>query len=128
MKIQYKFVNETVVVEVEESIGSVVIDLDRQEYNNNQTETRRHCSLEAYDLDGNLLPSDENVEAELISKEDRHRLYEAISKLTEKQQRLIHALFFEGLSAVDYAKKCGVDASTIRHEKQQALNRLKKLL
>ena len=39
MKIKYEFVTETVEVEVEDSLGSVIVDLDRQEYNNNHTRT-----------------------------------------------------------------------------------------
>ena len=56
MKIKYEFANETVEVEVSEEWGSIVVDLDRQEYNANHRETRRHCSLEAYNLDDALIP------------------------------------------------------------------------
>ena len=51
MKIKYQFATETVEIEVTENWGNVIVDLDRQEYNNNHTETRRHCSLEALNLD-----------------------------------------------------------------------------
>ena len=37
---------------------SILNDLDRQEYNNEKREHRRHLSLDAYDRDDNLLPSD----------------------------------------------------------------------
>ena len=47
MKIKYEFATETVEIEVDETWGTVLVDLDRQEYNNDQSETRRHCSLEA---------------------------------------------------------------------------------
>ena len=59
MKIEYKFVTGTVEVEVPDVWGTVLVDLDRQEYNNDHKETRRHCSLEAYNLDDALLPSEE---------------------------------------------------------------------
>lgn len=48
MKIKYAFANETVTIEVEDQWATVLVDLDRQEYNIDQKETRRHCSLEAY--------------------------------------------------------------------------------
>ena len=56
MKIEYKFVTGTVEVEVPDEWGTVLVDLDRQEYNNDHKETRRHCSLDAYNLDDGLLP------------------------------------------------------------------------
>lgn len=40
MKIKYEFVTGTTEVEVSEEWGSVFIDLDREEYNNNHRETR----------------------------------------------------------------------------------------
>ena len=37
MKIQYKFVNETISIDVPDDWGEILIDLDRQEYNNDHT-------------------------------------------------------------------------------------------
>ena len=42
MKIEYKFVTGTVEVEVPDEWETVLVDLDRQEYNNDHKETRRH--------------------------------------------------------------------------------------
>ena len=53
MKITYKFVTgEVTEVEVSEEIGAVIIDLDRQEYNNDHKETRRHYSLDGKVYEG----------------------------------------------------------------------------
>ena len=53
MKITYKFVTgEVAEVEVSEEIGAVIVDLDRQEYNNDHKETRRHYSLEGKVYEG----------------------------------------------------------------------------
>ena len=60
MKIKYEFATETVEIEVSEEWANILIDLDRQEYNNHK-ETRRHCSLDAYNLDDSLLPSDADI-------------------------------------------------------------------
>ena len=46
MKIQYQFADKTVEIEVSDEWGNILIDLDRQEYNNDHKETRRHASLE----------------------------------------------------------------------------------
>lgn len=128
MKIKYEFVNETVEVEVPEEIGNIIIDLDRQEYNINHKETRRHCSLEALNLDDNLLPSDENIETKVETKDEHRRLYAAIAQLTPRQQHLINQVFFEGRKYTDIAREEGVDRTAISHATKRALKKLKKIL
>lgn len=44
MKIKYEFATETVEIEVTDAWGATIVDLDRQEYNIDNKETRRHCS------------------------------------------------------------------------------------
>lgn len=40
MKIQYKFATETISIDVPDDWGEILIDLDRQEYNNDHTTGR----------------------------------------------------------------------------------------
>ena len=71
MKIKCAFQDGSVTeVEVSDEIGAVIIDLDRQEYNINHKETRRHCSLDAFNLDDTLFPADDDVEAEVATKDE----------------------------------------------------------
>ena len=129
MKIKYAFANGDVTeIEVSEEIGAVVLDLDRQEYNTNHRETRRHCSLEALDLDGNLLPSKDNVEMDFIRKEDGAKLRDAISRLNPRQQKLIKAIYFEGQKVTDLALEEGVHWTAITHAVERALKKLEKIL
>lgn len=129
MKIKYTFANGDVTeIEVSEEIGAVVLDLDRQEYNTNHRETRRHCSLEALDLDGNLLPSKDNVEMDFIRKEDGAKLRDAISRLNPRQQKLIKAIYFEGQKVTDLALEEGVHWTAITHAVERALKKLEKIL
>lgn len=128
MKIKYEFANETMEVEVSEEWGSIVVELDRQEYNANHRETRRHCSLEAFDLDGNLLPSKDDVEMDFIRSEENDRLHDAISHLNPRQQKLIKALYFEGRKVTDLAQEEGVHWTAITHAVERALKKLEKIL
>lgn len=128
MKIEYKFVTGTVEVEVPDDWGALLVDLDRQEYNNDHRETRRHCSLEAYNLDDALLPSDEDVVRDILKAEDDGRLHEALSRLDADQRELIDALYFEGIKAADFAKQKGVSPSAITQRKATALKKLKRFL
>ena len=129
MKIKYTFANGDVTeVEVSEEIGAVVLDLDRQEYNANHRETRRHCSLEAFDLDGNLIPSKENVEWDFIKKEESTKLHDAISQLNSRQQKLIKAIYLEGRKVTELALEEGVHWTAITYAVERALKKLEKIL
>lgn len=52
MEIKYTFVNgEETSISVYGDFEEIILELDRNLYNNNQTETRRHVSLDAFAQD-----------------------------------------------------------------------------
>ncbi len=128
MKIKYEFATETVEIEVTDDWGSILVDLDRQEYNNDHKETRRHCSLDAFNLDDALFPSDVDVLRDILKAEDAERLHSAIAKLEPRQQKLIRQVFFEGRGYTDIARSEGLDESAVRHATPRALKKLKRFL
>lgn len=128
MKIKYEFATETVEVEVSEKDANIIVDLDRQEYNINHKETRRHCSLDAFNLDDTLFPSDDDVETEVATKDGYRRLYAAIAQLSPRQQYLIQQVFIEGRKYTDIAREEGVDRTAISHATDRAIKNLKKIL
>lgn len=88
MKIQYKFVNETISIDVPDDWGEILIDLDRQEYNNDHKETRRHYSLEGKVYEGmDYAVEDSGLEALFAGPTDEERLRTAIQQLTTKPWR-----------------------------------------
>lgn len=129
MKIQYKFVNETISIDVPDDWGEILIDLDRQEYNNDHKETRRHYSLEGKVYEGmDYAVEDPGLEALFAGPTDEERLRTAIQKLDPDQQAMIRAIYFEGVSVNDYAARMGVTQSAISHRLQTVRKKLKKLL
>lgn len=120
MKIQYQFATETVEIEVSDEWGDVLVELDRQEYNVNHKETRRHASLEAFNLDGSLFPSDTDIAGDVINNMERERLYAAIAKLQPQQQELLRRVYFGGEALADIACEEGVS-------KMALTNRMKKI-
>lgn len=129
MKIQYKFVNETISIDVPDDWGEILIDLDRQEYNNDHKETRRHYSLEGKVYEGmDYAVEDPGLEALFAGPTDEERLRAAIQKLDPDQQAMIRAIYFEGVSVNDYAARMGVTQSAISHRLQTVRKKLKKLL
>ncbi len=128
MKIRYQFATETVEVEVSEELGNIIVDLNRQEYNNHHKETRRHCSLDAFNLDDALFPSEEDIEAEVVAKDQYNRLYAAIALLEPQQKELVRQVFFEDRKIVDIAAEEGVSEAAIRNRLKKITQRLKKFL
>ena len=128
MKIKYEFADETIEIEVDENWGAVLIELDRQEYNNDHAETRRHCSLEEYNLDGNYVANGGDVEDAFLISEDNKKLYAAIKKLEPRQQYLIEQVYFLGRKQVDLAAEEGVSHVAITYALQRAVKKLKKFL
>lgn len=57
--------------------------------NGNHRETRRHCSLDALNLDDALLPSDVDVFEAVADTEGKRNLYQAINKLSPQQRKVI---------------------------------------
>ena len=71
MKVRYEFANgEISEIEVEDSLGELLLDFDRQEYNNDHKETRRHISLDGMDYEGELFLSPADTEAEVLQREE----------------------------------------------------------
>lgn len=97
MKIQYKFVTETVTIEVDDRWGELLVDLNRQEYNNDHKETRRHSSMDALAEQGVLFAAEQDALAALFQESSRtDMLREAIKTLKPAQQRLVQAVYYDG--------------------------------
>lgn len=102
-------------------------DFSKATFNSHQRETRRHISLEAYDIDGNLLAGTEDVETSLHD-EDYEELYRAIEKMKPKQRELLKKVYWENIRQVDIARAEGVSESAIAQRMAVIYARLKKFL
>ncbi len=127
MRIKYVFCNEEVEIEVPEEWGDIILDMDREEKNNNKAESRRHCSLDALDLDGDNIPSSEDLEADYLEKEELQQLRNAMMQLSPRQQRLIRQVYFEGKKYTVIAAEEGVDRSAIKYATLRAIKKMRKI-
>ncbi len=126
MKIRYQFVNGDVSeIEVDDALGEVLLDLDRQEYNNNRKETRRHYSLESRIYEG----EDYGAEDENLSRfADLESIRSAMLELTSRQRICVYAYFFDGKKYTEIARELGIHESTVRESVRSALKKLEKYL
>ena len=129
MKISYEFVTgEVSEVEVDERLGGMLLDLDRQQYNNDQKETRRHFSLDGTDYEGEQFASAEDTEREAVRREDMARLYSAMEVLSPSQRELVEKVYFEERKITDIAREEGVSKQSVHERVQRALKKLEKNL
>ena len=129
MKITYEFVTgEISEVEVDERLGGMLLDLDRQQYNNDQKETRRHFSLDGMDYEGEQFASAEDTEREAVRREDMARLYSAMEVLSPSQRELVEKVYFEERKITDIAREEGVSKQSVHERVQRALKKLEKNL
>ena len=127
MKITYEFVTgEVSGVEVDEHLGGMLLDLDRQQDNNDQKETRRHVSLDSMDYEGELFASAEDTERTVEHREDMARLYSAMEALSPSQRELVEKVYFEGRKITDIAREEGVTKQSVHERVERALKKLKK--
>ena len=119
MKIRYEFVNgEVSEIEVDEGLGELLVDFDREQYNNDHKETRRHVSLDGMDYEGELF----------ASAEDTARLMEAMEALSPSQRELVLKVYFNGRSLVSIAAEEGVSHVAIVRRLNRIYEKLRKKL
>ncbi len=129
MKYNYEFLDEVVEIEVSEEWAAVLIEMDRREYNNNHTETRRHMPLDTVKNNNKAVTYTEPDVADLvILKEELKTVESAIPRLTRTQREIIMAVCYDGMSITEFAKSKGIDQSAASKRMATARKRLKKFL
>ncbi len=128
MKIKYEFATETVEVDVNQDFGTIIEDMDREEYNVNHRETRRHVTMDTRKEAEWLADRSGDPYEQINSSDMSIKLADAVSKLTPKQQALIQAIYVEGYSFKGYAEKIGVSPQTIRKQHQVMIEKLRNLM
>lgn len=127
MKIKYEFINgETTEIEVDENIGTFIVDSRRIESNLTRKE-RYHCySFDAV-WDGKEYADPDTPENILVAKEHNNAFLEAFSLLTPLQQERLRAII-AGKTIMDIARDEGKDYKTVYESIESARKKLKKFL
>ena len=107
MKIRYTFANgENSEVEVNEEIGTFILDSRREEDNLGRRE-RYHCySLDAVEFEGEEMADCEIPETVLMRQLENRQIEEALGSLSEVQKRRI-LMLAQGLSVREIARREG---------------------
>ena len=129
VKIMYRFADGHVEeLKVEKEVAETLRELDRQEYNNNHRETRRHVTFDCTEEKSCLAVDDQRLSRLLDGPPDEIRLRVAINQLEQHHRDLIIAIFYRGIKIVEYARLSGVSQSAISQQLSNAIRKLKKFL
>ncbi len=128
-KIKYEFADGTTSeIEVTDELYALHLELVQEEKRNHWRETRRHISL-YYLLENGVDFTDNAADsfAAVELRENEERIHNAIKHLSDKQQRLLRAVFIEGKTITQAAKELGLNKSSISRQLQTIYKKLKKL-
>ncbi|MBP3898672.1 MAG: hypothetical protein J6D57_12675 [Mogibacterium sp.] len=126
---QYKFADEVITIEISDEWADVLVDLDREEYNNNHAETRRHVSLDNGE-DGKWLSTEKanifiKIAGKIFGLDDR-RFAKARRILSKKQTELYESVYDRGDSVGEYAADNNIDQSTASKRNSAVIEKFKK--
>ena len=129
MEIKYEFVTgEVLKIEVENALGEVLLEFDRQEKNNDRRETRRHMSLDGMDFEGETFQAGADTLREAMGRVDTERLMKALDMLSASQKELLLKVYFKGMRVADIARVEGVSEAAVRKRLKKIYGKLKKVL
>ena len=122
-------------IEVSEDVYYAYYRMERQE--RWQEEKKQEHDVVSYDA----LDNGETVGAEAvpdltspsmeefaIAKDLNERLHHAVAALPKAERELIRAIYFEGVSAADYADKVGISHRGVNKQRKKILSKLKLFL
>lgn len=101
---------------------------ERLEYNNNQSETRRHNSYSDQNDKFDTLMTEEDALDMVLANLEKEALRDAIKTLEPQQQELVMDIYFRGLSMADIARRDGVHKSSVTKRMNRVIEQLSKKL
>jgi len=134
MKIKYEFITGEIIeieTEVSKEIEEAITTFERKEANARRKARRnKEASLEAMkeETGWEIVDKCLDIEAEYEKCEEMEAVASTVGELWERQQALIHSIYFEERTTNEIAIEQGIDSSAIRHQLKTIHNKLKKLL
>lgn len=135
MKINYEFVTgEKLGLEVDDSIGEIVIEMEVLQSRRYRTETRRHNSLEAMQEQQpgrnptHFMDEKADIEQFIVNKDERERLYQAIGRLEYRDSLIVREYYFENKTMQEIAGDIGISAMAVSKRLKKIPEKLKNLM
>ena len=114
-------------IEVTDEFYTLYAELVQQEKRNHWKETRRHISLEYLNENGiDFASPAADLLSVLIQQEDEKQIHKAMATLSDKQKRLVQAVFYEGKSLREIARQVGISHQALSKQLATIYKKIKK--
>ena len=132
MIIKYEFLSkltdEVSEVEVSEELGRAMVEMEKDDFNNDRRETRRHCYMSELEENGHYIAADSDLLDDILEAELHDALMAAIEKLQPQQKELLIRVYWKKEHQKDIAAEEGVSKMAISGRMKRIINSLKKIL
>ena len=132
MIIKYDFLSkvdgEKPEVEVDESLGKLIEQMEADEHNLERAETRRHIYISELEEKGRYIADDYDPLDDVLEAELHHRLMAAIKQLQPQQQELLRRVYIDCETQEEISRAEGVSQQAISSRLRTIYNILKKFL
>ena len=131
---EYKIKIDDQLVEVTKEVYQAYYRMkNHEDYLERKDKEKGLVRYHALDCDGMLgvdvIPDKgKDILGDVIRKEERSALNEALKQLRQRDRQLIEELYFNGQTERELAKRLGVCQSVVHRKKARVLEKLKKLL
>ena len=131
MKIEYRFVTgEKAAIEINGDFEEIILELDKEEYNCNRKETRRHKSLSLSDKSIENMSISSDICDDVFKNFDKEKLHNTISRLKPNEQELLHKVYLDldKINITKYANSLGVKPTVLWKRLERIRKKLKNIL
>ena len=132
MIIKYEFLSkltdEVSEVEVSEELGRAMVEMEKDDFNNDRRETRRHCYMSELEENGRYIADESDLLDDILETELHDALMVAIEKLQPQQKELLIRVYWKKEHQKDIAAEEGVSERAISGRMKRIINSLKKFL
>ena len=131
MKIEYRFVTgEKTAIEINGDFDEIILEHDKEEYNCNRKETRRHKSLSLSDKSIENMSLSSDICDDVFKNIDKEKLHNAISRLKPNEQELLHKVYLDldKINITKYANSLGVKPTVLWKRLERIRKKLKNIL
>ena len=132
MIIKYEFLSkltdEVSEVEVSEELGRAMVEMEKDDFNNDRRETRRHCYMSELEENGHYIAAGSDLLDDILEAELHDALMAAIEKLQPQQKELLIRVYWKKEHQKDIAAEEGVSKMAISGRMKRIINSLKKIL
>lgn len=132
MIVKYDFLSkvdgEKPEVEVDESLGKLLKQMDADDFNLNRAETRRHIYMSQLEEKGCYIADDSDPLDDILKDELHKALMAAIEKLKPQQKELLRRIYENGETQEEISKSEGISQQAIASRLKTINKFLKKFL